>query len=267
MAGAGDVFRRGPEFHRQHDFGDQIAGFGTDDGAAQHLVGLGVGQDFHKAVRGHDGLGAGIGGEGKLADLVGDAGSLELFFVFADGGDFRESVNHRRDGVVIDVSGLAGDQLGTGHGFIFGLVRQHRAFAAIADGINARHIGAVMIVRDDAAALVEGNPNRVQPQAGGVGDAADGDQHDVALDDALVAARGWFDRHGQAGFLFLDAGDLGAELESEALLGEDALEGLGNFQVNAGRNAVEIFHHRHFGAQALPHRAKLKPDHAGADHQ
>ena len=56
---------------------------------AQHLVGLGVGQDLHKAVGGRDGLGAGIGGEGKFADLVGDAGGLQLFFGLADAGDFR----------------------------------------------------------------------------------------------------------------------------------------------------------------------------------
>ena len=78
------------ELHRQHDFGDQIAGFRAENMGAQHLVGLGVGQDFHQAVGGGDGLGAGIGGEGKLADLVGDAGRLQFFFGFADGGDFRE---------------------------------------------------------------------------------------------------------------------------------------------------------------------------------
>ena len=48
--------------------------------AAQHLVGLGVGQDLHEALGGDDGLGAGIGGEGKFADLVGDARGLQFFF-------------------------------------------------------------------------------------------------------------------------------------------------------------------------------------------
>ena len=63
----------------------------------------------------------------------------------------------------------------------------------------------------------------------------------------------------------LHLGDLGAELELEALLPEDALELLGDLAVHAGQDAVEILDHRHLGAEAAPHRAELQADHAGAD--
>ena len=56
---------------------------------------------------------------------------------------------------------LAGDDFGAGGGFVFGLVRQHGAFAAIADGIDARHIGAIVVIGDDPAALVEQNVLRL----------------------------------------------------------------------------------------------------------
>ena len=59
---------------------------------------------------------------------------------------------------------FAGDELGAGHGFVFGLVRQHATFAAIADGIDARHIGAVMCVGDDAAALIQRTPISSRPR-------------------------------------------------------------------------------------------------------
>jgi len=38
-----DVFGRATESHDRGRFGDQVGGTGTDDGAAQQLVGLGIG--------------------------------------------------------------------------------------------------------------------------------------------------------------------------------------------------------------------------------
>ena len=74
VAGAGDVFRGGAELHRHGGFGDHVAGIGADDMHAEHAVGLGVGEDFHEAVGLLVGLGAAVGGERKLAGVVGDAG-------------------------------------------------------------------------------------------------------------------------------------------------------------------------------------------------
>ena len=84
MAGAGDVFGRGAEFHGDRGLGDHVAGIGADDVDAEHAVGLGVGDDLDEAVGGQVDLGAAVGGEGKLADVVGDAGRLQLLLGFAD---------------------------------------------------------------------------------------------------------------------------------------------------------------------------------------
>jgi hypothetical protein len=48
---------------------------------AEHAVGLGVGEDLHEAVGLQVDLGAAVGGEGKFADLVGNAGLLQFLLV------------------------------------------------------------------------------------------------------------------------------------------------------------------------------------------
>ncbi len=65
VAGAGDVFRGRTEFHRDRRFRDHVAGVGADNVHAEHAVGLGIGQDFHKALGGEIDLGAAVGGEGS----------------------------------------------------------------------------------------------------------------------------------------------------------------------------------------------------------
>src|SRR5580704_11141910 len=112
VAGAGDILGRGAEFHGNRRLADHVAGIGAENVHAEHAVGLGVGQDFHKTFGGQVHLGAGIGSEGKFSDIVGDTGGFELFFSFADGGDLRIGVNHVRNDVVVHVAGLAGEDFG-----------------------------------------------------------------------------------------------------------------------------------------------------------
>ena len=50
-----------------------VAGVGPEDVHAKHAIGLGVGEDFDEAVGRKIRPGAGVGGEGEFADLVGDA--------------------------------------------------------------------------------------------------------------------------------------------------------------------------------------------------
>ncbi len=56
------------------------------------------------------------------------------------------------------------------------------------------------------------------------------------------------------------------ELELDALLLEELVGFLADLAVHAGQDLVEIFDHGHLGAEPLPHRAELEPDHAAADH-
>src|SRR5580700_1187669 len=97
VAGAGDVLGRGAEFHGDGCFADHVAGVGAENVHAEHAVGLGVRQDFDKTFGGQVHLGAGIGGEGKFADVVADVSSLELLLGFADRSDLRVGVDDVRN--------------------------------------------------------------------------------------------------------------------------------------------------------------------------
>ena len=124
-----------------------------------------------------------------------------------------------------------------------------------------------MRVDDDAAAVVLLHAGLVEAEPVGVGHAADRDQHDIGFDRFGRAALGRLDLGLQRRARRIDAGDLGAELEGDALLFQDALRLPADLVVEARQDAVEEFDHRHLRAEPPPHRAELEPDHAGADHQ
>ena len=64
----------------------------------------------------------------------------------------------------------------------------------------------------------------------------------------------------------LDIANLHAQLQLQALLGEDLLGFLGHLLIHCGQECGQGFQHSHFGAQTAPHRAHLQPDHARPDH-
>ena len=59
---------------------------------------------------------------------------LQLFFGLSDGGNFRMGVDHRGDGIVIDVPVARHDPLDAGHALFRRLMGQFRPADAIADG-------------------------------------------------------------------------------------------------------------------------------------
>ena len=54
-------------------------------------------------------------------------------------------------------------------------------------------------------------------------------------------------------------------MKVDALFGEHLLEGLADFRVHAGGDLVEVFEHRHLGAEAGVDGAEFEADDAGAD--
>src|SRR6185503_9359568 len=181
-----------------------------------------------------------------------------VFFGLADARHFRRGINHRRDGVVIHMAGFSRDVLDAGDGLVFGLVRQHRAFAYIADGPDARNARLVMRIGDDAAAPVQLHADGDEAEIFRVSLAADANQNDVRFDLRLGTALRGFERDGQAAGGFLHANHLGGKLKLHALLGEDALEVLPDLAIESRRDAVQEFDHRHFAAEPAPYRAKLE---------
>ncbi|MCY1443479.1 hypothetical protein D9M71_598970 [compost metagenome] len=210
-------------------------------------------------------LGPAVGGEGKLADLVGTSFGLELLFGLADAGQFRTGVDHPGDEVVVDLMGLAGDPLDAGHRFVFGLVREHRAGGDVTDNPDPWHRRAVVLIGEHAA-LVGFQADIFQAQALGIRTTADSDQHIVRLQAFTGTAGGRF--QAQADTLRRGGGlsDLAAQLETDALLGQCALQGFGGLFVGTGADAVKVFDHGDLTPQTPPYRTQLQADHASADH-
>src|SRR6266481_1027142 len=81
------------------------------------------------------------------------------------------------------------------------------------------------------------------------------------------AARGRLDSCLELLSRCLDAGDLGRQLEDDALPFEDTLHLPADLAIHSQQDAVEDLDHDHLGAEAAPHRSEFEPDHAGADHE
>src|SRR3546814_15532891 len=108
----------------------------------------------------------------RISDWSSDVCSSDLLLGPADPGDFRLGVDHVGDGVVVDVAGQAGDQLGHRDAFLEALVRQHRAAHAVADRPHAVDAGVAVLVDLDHAALVELHAGPFGPPAAACGPAA-----------------------------------------------------------------------------------------------
>ena len=115
------------------------------------------------------------------------------------------------------------------------------------------------------AALVGGHADILKAKAIRIRTAADRHDDYVCVQRLGVAAIGRLHGEFQLRLHLLDAGHFLAEAEGEALLLEDTLGFLGDLAVGARHDAVKIFDHGHFGAEAGPDRAHFKADDAGAD--
>src|SRR5262245_45820235 len=101
VAGARDVFRGGANLHGDGGLGNHVAGIGAENVHAEHAVGLGVGEDLDEPVGGAVDLGAAIGGKRELADIVGNAGFLQLLLAASDRGQLRVRVDDVGNDLVV----------------------------------------------------------------------------------------------------------------------------------------------------------------------
>src|SRR6185437_5073971 len=233
---------------------------------AEHAIAALIGQDFDEAFGIGVGARSGIGGEGELADLVGDTGRFEILLRAADRGHLRPGVDDAGNGIVIHMALLAGQRLDQGHAFLGGLVRQHRPGDDVADGIDAFDIGGEAAIDGDAPLVVDGDADRLEPEPFGIGTPPDGDQRDVTGDLVARAALRRLERERHSVLAALRRRHLGAKPEGEALLRQHALQVLRQLAIHAGDDAVEELDDRDRAAEATPDRTHLEADIAAADH-
>ena len=69
VADAGNIFRRGVEFHCHHRLGDQLGGVVAEHVNAENAVGCGARNHFHEARGIALPQGTAVGGKGNLSNV------------------------------------------------------------------------------------------------------------------------------------------------------------------------------------------------------
>ena len=91
-------------------------------------------------------------------------------------------VHNGGNGAVVDVTVALSDVLDGSNSLLLGLVGKHGAEGAVADRANMGNLGAVLLVDDQAAALVNLEVDVVEAETRGVWAATDSDKNDVSID-------------------------------------------------------------------------------------
>ena len=190
---------------------------------------------------------------------------LGLRLGVAEGADLRHAVGRARDHVVVDRHGLGVvDRLGGDDAHRLGDVGEHHLAGAVTDGVDARDVGAHVVVDLDRATLGELDPGGLEAVALDARREAEGGQELVGLDDLRVAAGGGGDGDLDAGAGVLDVLDRGAGQDLHAELLVVLGELLGDVGVLGGDHPVEELDDGHVDAEVGHDVGELDTDRARA---
>ena len=90
-------------------------------------------------------------------------------------------VHNAGDGAIVDVTVALFDVFDHGHSFLLGFVREHGAEGAVTNDADVGEFGAVLLVNDKAAFVIDLEANIFEAKSGGVGAAADSNEDDVCV--------------------------------------------------------------------------------------
>jgi len=176
-----DVLRRGTVLDGQHTLRNHLTSVGPNDVDTQDSVSLLVGDELDHSLVVQVGLGPGVSGKGESTDVVLLAGGLDLLLGLADPGGLRVSVHHAGDGAVVDVAISLGDVFNSGDTLLLGLVGQHGTEGSVTDCTDVGNLGAVLLVDDNTAPLVDLDSNVLQAEAIGIGTTSDGNKDNICI--------------------------------------------------------------------------------------
>ena len=208
----------------------------------------------------------------KLAHAHVEPLRLGAILAEADARDFRIGVDDGRHEIPVDVAGPAGDPLGHGRAVLLGLVGEHRAGDDIADGPDAGHGGAQVVVDLDALLLVELHAGLLEAEVFRDGPPADGDEdlvggelHHLALALCRQNRRASPWEFGTC-HLRLQPGDPAHSLRSSGPVSRaGGRQQADDIIVVAGGDLGQKLHDGHLRAEARPDGAEFESDGAAAD--
>ena len=253
-------------FQRQHGFSDQFAGIDAGHRSAEQAAGFFVEQRLGHALVAAGGQCAAARGPRKDRLVVFDALRLGLGFGQTHPGDFRIGVGDGRDRARVEEGLVTGDDFGGDLGFVSGFVREHRFAADVADGVDMRHVGALLFVDRDIAALVDGDACSIGLDVTAIGPATH--RHQCGVKDIRSGfSVGAFEGDLEAILLRFDFRDFGFEQDFFVALFDAFCQRAHHVFVGAGDQAVHQFNHGDFRTQRVIDGGHFEADDAAADDQ
>lgn len=160
---------------------------------------------------------------------------------------------------------LACNLLSCKNSLLLSLVGQHSTAHDVSNRHNARNVGLQVVVDDDSALFVDLHSSLFQSEFVSVGSAASGDQDVVGLQDLLLSSLHGLNSDFSVGAVVDSADDLVGSHDLDALLGEDLVEGFGDFLVEGGDDFVEVLHNDDVGAESLVDGSHFESDDSSSD--
>mmetsp|Transcript_27295 Transcript_27295/g.73769 ORF Transcript_27295/g.73769 Transcript_27295/m.73769 type:complete len:270 (-) Transcript_27295:832-1641(-) len=190
MAGTRNVFCARAILQCYAHLMDKLASGGAHDVAAQDLIGLSIGNKLDHSLSLIHRSRAAVAHERELASLVCQALLLGVLLSHAQASHLRVGVADAGHRVIVDVAFLACQDFCSSHTVLLSLMREHRPWDAISDGVDGGHSGAEVAVHLDLVALRHLHAQLLQAQALGVWTPPDGHQHHVCLHCLCLAPLG-----------------------------------------------------------------------------
>src|SRR5690349_119223 len=263
MDGGTDVVRGCVIFEAKHHLGYQLRHIWPDQVRANQLVGARVGDEFHKPVAFAHRPRATVGAEGELADAILAAALLDVALGQSDDGNLGPGVDDIGNGLVVHVRALPCDRLGSNHAFLLGLVGEHWAGHAVADGVHVRHARSHFVVNKDfrASAEVQTDGGGVQAAEGRL--ATDRDECVVAVQRFLRAIS--FDLDENAISLAAASDNARAGSQIESLATKNTVAFLDDVIVHAGENRGHELDDSDLRTESAPDGSELEADDTAPD--
>src|SRR5438552_12371423 len=133
----------------------------------------------------------------------------------------------------------------------------------ITQRINAKHIGAKLIINLDVTALIDFNPGTFHTQVVGVRHTTDCEKR-MRSDDSLIAAAA-INLHGHSVAAFFKGDAFSAQTDLNTFAFENCFNVFGNVFVLTPNQSRPPVHNGHLTAEAAIHLSKLQSHVAAAD--
>mmetsp|Transcript_11048 Transcript_11048/g.27175 ORF Transcript_11048/g.27175 Transcript_11048/m.27175 type:complete len:482 (-) Transcript_11048:59-1504(-) len=269
MTSPGHVFCASPVFHAQHALGNHLASIRSHDVNSKNLICGLIRENLDESLRVARGIGsrARVGREWERSLIELHLRLLELLLRLSDRRNLGKCVNHSRNGIIIDVSGIARNSLYCCNALFFRLVREHGSIDAVANRVDGWHRCSKVRINIDPAKLISLNSQVFQTESISVWLTPSGYQNDIVILSFFVTSLRSLCGNSNRITHNLTLHHLRLELKLEPLLFQRRLEFLRHLLIHGRAKSVHELNHSHLRSETRPHRPHLKTNYSSSDNR